>query len=297
MKSTFRFFTFLAMVLTLISPAAAADLTVELPSVIEARVGSFYLGEYAELDGERAIADSASMAVISHNGSFSRDDVIEALAHTAAAGKSVSIRMSDVVRVLPEPSVASELRNMTAWKWRIDVDAIPDGWAELMKGYSGYSLPPKIIPGARTVAIKLEDKKGRQYSKQIKLAWYQPVVYSSVPVARGDFVEISSLGMRIDRAGMMVTNFSSPGQLANAEARKSISAGVPIETGDVTQESFVRAGSTVTMVANVNGLGIEAIGIAMQRGGLGDIIRVKNMSSKKVLNARITGPDRVEINP
>jgi flagella basal body P-ring formation protein FlgA len=237
------------------------------------------------------------MAVITpNNGSFSRGDVIEALSHTGAAGASASIRMPDVVRVLPEPAVATELRNMTAWKWRIDVDAIPDGWTELMKGYSGYSLPPKIIPGARSVAVKLEDPKGRQYNKQIKLTWYQPILYSTRPIERGDSVDVSYLGVRIAHAGMMITNFSSREQLANAVARKTVNAGVPIETGDVTQESFVRAGSTVTMVAQVNGLGIEVRGIAMQRGGLGDIIRVKNLSSKKVLNARITGPDRVEIN-
>jgi flagella basal body P-ring formation protein FlgA len=50
------------------------------------------------------------------------------------------------------------------------------------------------------------------------------------------------------------------------------------------------------MVARFNGLGVEARGIAMQRGGLGDIIRVKNISSKKILKARVIGEDRVEIN-
>jgi flagella basal body P-ring formation protein FlgA len=49
------------------------------------------------------------------------------------------------------------------------------------------------------------------------------------------------------------------------------------------------------MVARVNGLGIEVRGVAMQRGGLGDIIRVKNLSSKKVVRAKIIGADRVEI--
>jgi flagella basal body P-ring formation protein FlgA len=70
-----------------------------------------------------------------------------------------------------------------------------------------------------------------------------------------------------------------------------------IETADITQSGFVRAGSSVTMVARVNGLGIEVKGIAMQRGGLGDIIRVKNLSSKKILTARVIGDGRVEINP
>jgi flagella basal body P-ring formation protein FlgA len=235
------------------------------------------------------------MAVISHNGSFSREDVIEALAHTAAAGKSVSITMPDVVHVRPESGVASELRAMTAWKWRVEVNVIPGTWEEIMKGFSDYSLPPKITPGARTIAVKLIDADGRQSTKQIKVSWYQPVVYSPTPLAKNAPIDAASLRTRIGLTGMMVTIFSSPEQLEGAAARKPVSARAPIETGDVSQNSFVRAGSTVTMVAKVNGLGVEVKGIAMQRGGMGDIIKVKNLSSRKILRARVVGTDRVEI--
>ncbi|MDR1966416.1 MAG: flagellar basal body P-ring formation chaperone FlgA [Synergistaceae bacterium] len=277
-----------------VAASAASDLSVELPSSIESREGWFYLGEYAEIKGDRELADAASMAVIRHSGSFSRGDVIEALGQTEVAGRSVAMDMPDVVRVSPEPDIASELRAMTGWKWRIDVDVVPEGWAKLMEGYSGFHLPPKIIPGARSLAIKLDDGGGLR-TKQVKLTWYQPMAYSAVPIAKDAQIGVSSLRMRIGRAGMMMTNFWSPEQLANAVARKPVNAWTPIETGDVTQKSFVRAGSTVTMVASVNGLGVEVKGIAMQRGGMGDVIKVKNLSSKKVLMARIVGDGRVEI--
>jgi flagella basal body P-ring formation protein FlgA len=274
-----------------------SELSVQLPPVIEARDGWFYLGEYAIIGGERETADSASMAVVSHNGSFSREDVIDALAHTAAAGKSASLTMPDVVEVKPESGVASELRAVTAWRWRVDVDVIPDTWEELMKSCSGYSLPPKITPGARTLAVKLHDSDGRQSTKQIKVKWYQPVVYSLSPLAKNTPINAASLRTRIGLTGMMVTLFSSPEQLAGAVARKPVGALSAIETGDISQNGFVRAGSAVTMIARVNGLGIEVKGIAMQRGGLGDIIKVKNLSSKKILKARIVGADKVEIAP
>ncbi|MDR1650852.1 MAG: flagellar basal body P-ring formation chaperone FlgA [Synergistaceae bacterium] len=290
----------LALALAVIAfprPLPAADLSVTLPDVVEARGGWFYLGEYAELDGERDMADGASMAVIYHDGSFTRGDVIEALSRTAAAGASASIRMPDAVRVLPEPEIVSDLREMTAWKWRIDVDVIPGSWAETLRDYRAYSLPPKIIPGARSLAVKLEDSNGRLHNKQVKLIWYQPMIYSASPIEKNSLLDPRSLRSRIGRAGMTAASFSSPEQLAGASARKYINAGAEIEAGDISQDSFVRAGSTVTMVARVNGLGIEARGVAMQRGGLGDVIRVKNLSSKKVVKARITGPDRVEIDP
>jgi flagella basal body P-ring formation protein FlgA len=185
---------------------------------------------------------------------------------------------------------------MTAWKWRIEIDVTPGTWAETIEGFSGYRLPPKITPGARSIAVKLIDKDGREHNKQVKAAWHQPVVYATEPLPRGERVDVSKLGVRIGKASMMITSFSSPEQLDGAVTRKAVNASVQLETGDVRQESFIRTGSTVTMVARFNGLGVEARGIAMQRGGLGDIIRVKNLSSKKILKARIIGEDRVEIN-
>jgi flagella basal body P-ring formation protein FlgA len=298
MKRRFIILT-IAFILAILAAgiSVAAEFSVTLPSEIEARDGWFYLGEYAELEGEREVTDSASMAVISHNGSFSREDVIDALGQTDAAGKSAAITMSDRVKVVHEADIAAELRMTTAWKWRIDVDVVPGSWSELMKDYSGYSLPPKITPGARTLAIKLNDEKGRQSTKQVKLSWYQPVVYSTKPFERNAAIDRSALRTRIETTGMMVTRFWSPRQLENAVARKPMNAFTAIETDGVKQNSFVRAGSSVTMVANVNGLGIEVKGVAMQRGGLGDVIRVKNLSSKKILTARVIGDGRVEINP
>jgi len=276
-------------------PLWASELRVSLPHSIEAREGWFYLGEYAEISGDRELADSASMAVIRHNGRFSLDDVIEALSATTAAGSSVALMMPDVVEVRPESALVSELRAVTAWKWRVDVEVIPTDWNTLISSYRGYVLPPKITPGTRTLAIKLEDKDGRQSTKQIKLTWYQPVVYSKRPLAKGDAIHPGALGTRIGTASMMITNISSPEQLAGAAARKPVGAMNPFATGDITQGNYIRSGTTVTMVALVNGLGIEVKGVAMQRGSLGDIIRVKNLSSKKVLRARVVGPDRVEI--
>ena len=277
-------------------PLWAAELKVSLPPSIEARDGWFYLGEYSEIMGDADLADCASMAVIRHNGWFSRDDVIDALSATGAAGSSVAIAMPDVVEVRPESALVSELRAVTAWKWRIDVEVIPTDWNTLIAGYNGFILPPRITPGARTLALRLEDYHGRQSTKQIKLTWYQPMVYSKFPLARGDVIDTRALGARIGKAAMTLTNLSSPEQLAGAVARKSILAKSPIETGDITQGSYVRAGTAVTIAANVNGLGIEVRGVAMQRGGFGDIIRVKNLASKKILKARIVGADRVEIN-
>jgi flagella basal body P-ring formation protein FlgA len=288
----------LAMALVMVAalPAAAAsraDLRVELPSLIEAREGGFYLGEYAVLDGEPDIVDAASMAWVAYDGAaVSMKDVVAALGASGLAGKSAAIIMPDTVNVVPESRVAAELRSMTAWKWRIGVEGISEGQLD---EHASYMLPPRVQPGSRSVSIKLMDEDGGKVNKQLKLRWYQPVVYSVKALQRGDRIDISDLRTRIEPIGMIGTRAWSPEQLTNAKLRQSVGVGRAISEGDVDHADLVRPGSSVTLVAKVNGLGIEAPGMAMQRGGIGDVIKVRNLSSRKILLGRIIEGGRVII--
>ncbi|MDR1885556.1 MAG: flagellar basal body P-ring formation chaperone FlgA [Synergistaceae bacterium] len=289
-----RVLVLVAMLVLMREVPAASELRVELPAVIEARPGGFYLGEYALLDGDQSLIDSASMAWVEPNGGeLGIEEVIRALGTSEAAEESVVIAMPDVVRVIPESRVASELRAMTAWKWRIDVSGLSE---DDLGEYSGYSLPPKVQPGARSVMVKLIDDGGKRANRQAKLRWFQPVVFSAKALQRGAAIDASDLGMRIDEIGMIGTCVWLPEQLANATLRQSIGAGRAIAAGDVEHLDLVRAGASVTLVAKVNGLGIEVRGIAMQRGGIGDVIKVRNLSSRKVLSGKIVDVGRVLIN-
>ena len=270
--------------------ALAVDLSVALPASIEAREGTFHLGEYAEIEGEQDLADAASMALLSpKNGVLTRNDVVQALGATGAAGRDVAIRMPDAVRVLPESRIAAELRAMTAWKWRVDVQGIQ------VDDRTDFSLPPRVAPGARTVTVKLNDEKGKSASKGLKLTWYQPVVYSVKPLARDGSFSFPDLRVKMDDVGMAVNCVWSPDQIRHSKARQAIGAYRAISFEDVEQVMAIKRGSTVTMVAKVNGLGIEVQGIAMQRGGIGDVIKVRNLSSKKILSGVIVDVGRVEI--
>ncbi|MDR3321512.1 MAG: flagellar basal body P-ring formation chaperone FlgA [Synergistaceae bacterium] len=278
--------------LLLARQAEAGELRVELPASIEAREGSFYLGEYAEIDGEPALAGCASMAVISpKGGSFSRPDVIEALGATRLAGSDVALRMPDIVQVLPESDVAADLRAMTSWDWRIEIDELSESPKR-----GEYSLPPRVLPGARSLAMKLIDSSGRKSNKQIKLRWYQPVVYATRAIERDAKIDPSSLGVRIDTVGMTVPLVSDMARLRHSTLRRALLSGEPIAAGDVEAAAIVRSGSSVKLVAYVNGLGVEVEGIALQRGGMGDVIRVRNLSTRKILSGTVVDVGRVAIN-
>lgn len=274
-------------VLALAGAGCASELAITLPSAIEARAGAFYLGEYAEIEGEQEIADAASMASIEPTyGTISRADVIDALS-SAVPGCSVALRMPEAVRVIPESRFAAEIRAMTSWKWRIDADG------PHIDDTTDFTMPNRVAPGARVVMAKIADASGKKAAKQIKLTWYQPVVFSKEPLVRGERIDRSQLAMRIEVVGMNANRFTDASLIAGTVPRQGVAAMRPISEGDIDRSSAVRSGSEVTLISRVNGLGVEVKGIAMQRGSIGERIKVKNASSKKMLLGTVIEPGRV----
>ncbi|MBQ1915794.1 MAG: flagellar basal body P-ring formation protein FlgA, partial [Selenomonadaceae bacterium] len=54
-------------------------------------------------------------------------------------------------------------------------------------------------------------------------------------------------------------------------------------------------GTTITLMATHNGIQVKAEGVAMERGRIGKIIRVRNAKSRKVLRGRVLDANTVEI--
>lgn len=274
------------------SAAFAAELVVELPGTIECRGGVFYLGEYASLDGEAGLVAGASMAEVTPHGDFfTRDDVVLALGSTNAAGRDVALRMPDRVRVLPESPVAARLREMTNWKWRIDAQGLP---SEVQSGAEDFSLPPKVLPGARNIAVKFQSG-GRRVNRQAKLTWYQPIVCAARDLERGAILLAGDLQSRVAPVTMLTPCFWEPSQLVQTALVNPVRAGQPISFGDAEKPQVVKYGTRVSLVASVNGLSISVNGVALERGAIGDTIRVRNLTSKKVMTGRVLDIGRVAI--
>ena len=61
------------------------------------------------------------------------------------------------------------------------------------------------------------------------------------------------------------------------------------------QAAAVRKGDQVVINARSGTLSVRMPGEALSDGGLSEQIRVKNLNSKRVIKARITGPGQVEV--
>lgn len=79
------------------------------------------------------------------------------------------------------------------------------------------------------------------------------------------------------------------------ETRMSLKAGTVLRSSHLSQPLLVRRNQEVEILAQGRNFTIKAKGIALQNGRLEQYISVKNISSQKVVQAKVIGEGKVEV--
>jgi flagella basal body P-ring formation protein FlgA len=86
-------------------------------------------------------------------------------------------------------------------------------------------------------------------------------------------------------------------QVIGQEPRQQLRQGSPIRLSDVQRPVLVGRNATVTMTVKTPFMKLATQGRAVDEGGKGDVIRVTNVNSKRVVEAIVDGPNSVVVVP
>ena len=87
-----------------------------------------------------------------------------------------------------------------------------------------------------------------------------------------------------------------PKQIIGMEPRLLLRANTSIRTLDLQRPMSVSRNGLVTMMLQTPFMSLSAQGRAMEDGGVGDTVRVTNLQTKQVIEARVQGPGIVVVN-
>lgn len=109
-------------------------------------------------------------------------------------------------------------------------------------------------------------------------------------IQKGDFVYKRSNTSRIAH-GYLDQNYPLEGM----EVRRAIRAGSVIKKLDLKEPTLINKGETVQLTASSGSLMVKSEGTALSNGHLGQQIRVQNIRSQRIVEARVTGKGTAEI--
>ena len=86
-----------------------------------------------------------------------------------------------------------------------------------------------------------------------------------------------------------------PAEVNGLVPHRFIRAGSPVTINYFQQPVAVESGRMVRIIYRQGGLTVSAKGTVMSRGRIGQIVKVKNENSQKILSARVLDSQTVEV--
>ncbi|MCR5874904.1 flagellar basal body P-ring formation chaperone FlgA [Phenylobacterium sp. J426] len=90
---------------------------------------------------------------------------------------------------------------------------------------------------------------------------------------------------------------SDPDMVVGLAARRPLRMGAAVAGRDIAAVEVVKAGEIVTLTYEADGVSLALQAKAVTGGGVGETINVQNVSSKKVVQAVVTGPGQAAVGP
>ena len=155
--------------------------------------------------------------------------------------------------------------------------------------------PPALRGANATVTVRCGDPAWTVYVP-LRISDLRPVVVLARAATRGESVDANLVQMQQrDVAQLPFGYFDSAAGVLGYELRRALTAGSVLTPNDAQPPRLVRRGEMVTLVSRSGGLEVRAGGTAMGDGAQGARVRVRNNSSRRVVEGVVTAAGVVEV--
>ncbi|WP_262410537.1 flagellar basal body P-ring formation chaperone FlgA [Aquipseudomonas alcaligenes] len=136
--------------------------------------------------------------------------------------------------------------------------------------------------------VRCAQAPGWQLTVYSQATVFLPAVHASGILERGQTISAADLKLQpLNIAKAPRGFFTRPDQVAGMSAKRRIRAGQLLSPNLLSSALLVKRGQRVTIRASQDGIQASASGEALSNGQLGDVIRVRNLGSEKVIDAKV----------
>jgi flagella basal body P-ring formation protein FlgA len=159
-----------------------------------------------------------------------------------------------------------------------------------------YDSPNALSGGRGVVGVRCEGSNPWKLYVPVRIAVFDEVVVTRRSVVRGETLQADDLTLsEMDTSRLRKAYFTRIDDAIGLLSKRSIASGSVVHAGLLKRANLVKRGSKVEIIANFDGLDVRMRGEALADGGRGDRIRVKNLSSGRVVTGTVSGSGVVHV--
>lgn len=146
------------------------------------------------------------------------------------------------------------------------------------------------------VSFNLNDRAFSRLNVIANVKVSRDVVVARKDIKRGDVILPDDVETVRRSTGPFTRNLMSDlSKVVGLQSDRNIRAGTALRSSHLSWPKMVRSGDIVTVIAKSGPMTITVTGEAAQDGNKGEWIKVTNTESRKIINARVTGPGEVRV--
>ena len=154
------------------------------------------------------------------------------------------------------------------------------------------------LPKAGRMSINVRCNGDKKWSIFVSITNtpFENVIIMTQSLQRGEIVAERHVTLaRKDVSQLHDAYLTQLNHAIGKQVARNLSAGIIVTVKDFVEPKLVKRGERVVIVSDSAGLAIKMNGIAQTDGSKGQIIRVKNQNSERIINATVTDVGQVSV--
>ncbi len=150
--------------------------------------------------------------------------------------------------------------------------------------------------GNTTVGVRCTHDRPWSLFVPVRIKQMRDVVILRNNLSRGSILGHADLDLRrIDISSRTGHYFQDPGEVVGRVLTRAVRAGRQLQRHDIAAADIVQRGEQVTLVAETQGFAVRMQGKALTNGSRGELIRVKNVTSSRIIEGIVMAPGIVQV--
>jgi flagella basal body P-ring formation protein FlgA len=149
-------------------------------------------------------------------------------------------------------------------------------------------------PQRMRYVARCPDTPGWRYEYVVRARVSAMVAIAAAPVAANEALTDAQVTIERRDISNIADPISNPADAVGQMSRRMLRPGDILRSGQLSTPVLVKRGDAVTMVARREGIEVSMAGEALDAGGKGAVVRVRNAGSGQVVRMRVAGPGTVE---
>ena len=154
-----------------------------------------------------------------------------------------------------------------------------------------------MVSGNTAILARCPQESAWKIHLPVTIDVFDDVLVAAKPLLKGQFIDTSAVRFQKQNITRLKNGYySRDSNLGQLESRRNLAQGTVLTPASLSPRLLVHSGQQVTLVLDYNGMQIRSTGEALRSASLGEVVKVRNSQSLKIVEGVVSGEAQVRVN-